>query len=171
MNKLPTISQLLEDNRDTVIRSLEPRDRALVREGIHMAFGHYGDWVLDYTEKMTAWDISFKIEKDGKTAGFYLVGKRGILDWIASEDHEVKQHEDLTKYKTRRGLEGLALFVFPAYRSAGLATLLKNALKSLSYDYVWGQAFKDLGNLQDWQKRRRLVAETDEVYVTLEDLK
>lgn len=165
------ISQLLEDNRDTVIRSLEPRDRALVREGVHMAFGHYGDWVQDYVESSTDWKASFKIEKDGKLAGFYLLANRGINAWLATEEQKVTLHEDLSKYQNLRGVEGLALFVFPAYRSAGLASMLKDMLRRLPYDYVWGQAYKDLGNLQEWQKRRRLVAETDDLYITLEDLK
>lgn len=41
----------------------------------------------------------------------------------------------------------------------------------MGYDYIWGQHFKTLYNIDNWKKfGRRVVAETEDIYVTLMDL-
>ena len=151
------------------IDPIAKEDMAEVRRGIEMAFGHYGDWVWDYTLEKTDWNASFKLEVDGRLAGFYCLAFRDINEEVAAENYTPL--EDLSRYSSKRGLEGVALFLFPEFRKFGYGSLMKNAVRSLGADYLWGIQLKSLKNLKEWLHRRRLVAENEEAYLTLEDLR
>jgi len=53
----------------------------------------------------------------------------------------------------------------------GWGNKLKDAPKTLDVDYIWGQQFKGLNNLEDWLKRRELIHETQDIYITAEIIK
>lgn len=72
------------------------------------------------------------------------------------------------KYVGLVGVEGLLLAVDESLRGEGYGNKLKDYPRTLGYDYIWGQQFKELNNLKDWIKRRELVATTDSVYITAE---
>jgi len=72
------------------------------------------------------------------------------------------------KYTGLTGVEGLLLAIDESIRGQGWGNKLKDYPKTLGYDYIWGQQFKGLNNLNDWLKRRELVATTSEVYITAE---
>ena len=72
------------------------------------------------------------------------------------------------KYIGLTGVEGLLLAIDESIRGQGWGNKLKEYPKTLGYDYIWGQQFKGLNNLNDWLKRRELVATTSEVYITAE---
>jgi len=38
--------------------------------------------------------------------------------------------------------------------------------KNLGFDYIWGMQFKQLGNIQDWLKRRKIYSDDGNVYIT-----
>lgn len=157
------------DEPQVAIDPIAKEDMAEVRRGIEMAFGHYGDWVWDYTLEKTDWNVSFKLVVDGRLAGFYCLTFRDINDEVAAENYTPL--EDLSRYSGKRGLEGVALFLFPEFRKFGYGSLMKNAVRSLGADYLWGVQLKSLKNLKEWLHRRRLVAENEEAYLTLEDLR
>lgn len=151
------------------IDPIAKEDMAEVQRGIEMAFGHYGDWVWGYTQEKTDWNVSFKLVVDGRLAGFYCLAFRDINEEVAAENYTPL--EDLSRYSSKRGLEGVALFLFPEFRKFGYGSLMKNAVRSLGADYLWGSQLKSLKNLKEWLHRRRLVAENEETYLTLEDLR
>ena len=65
----------------------------------------------------------------------------------------------------------MALVVKDSERGGGLGSKLKDYTRTLGVDYVWGIQYKDLGNLEQWLKRRKLAAENDEVNITVEDFR
>jgi len=158
---------LLEDER-VQIEPLTQQDLPRVREGIELAFGHYGDWVWSYTEGATDWSISAKAVVESQMAGFYCLNLRDVNDEVAA--NEFTPLEDLSPYTAKTGLEGVALVVFPEFRGLGIGSALKDATQRLGADYIWGAQLKSLGNLEQWLRRRRKVAENPEMYLTLEDL-
>jgi hypothetical protein len=65
----------------------------------------------------------------------------------------------------------VALVVKDMERGSGIGSKLKDYTRTLGVDYVWGIQYKDLGNLQQWLRRRKLAAESDGLNITVEDLK
>jgi hypothetical protein len=104
------------------------------------------------------WGLSVLLldEKD-EIKGVYILGNNQITCMIDSK-----------KYKKLKGVEGILLCVDESLRGQGFGNTLKDYPKTLNVDYVWGQQFKGLNNLNDWLKRRELVGETSEVYITVE---
>lgn len=107
----------------------------------------------------TNFDLSAKLLTDINTLkGVYLIGT-----------HQVTSMADLPEYKDLIGVEGVLLAIDEDIRGIGFGGKLKDYPKSLGVDYIWGQQFKALDNLDDWLKRRVLVHETEEIYVTVEN--
>ena len=122
-----------------------------------------------YIQDRVNWNKSIKVvDNQNQLIGFYLLGTNSITDpYILDETTKTK--EDLSNYKDKKGLEGISLFVKPEYRSKGIASMLKDYIQGLGQDYTWGYQLKTLNNLSQWLKRRRLVAEDPESYITLND--
>jgi hypothetical protein len=111
-----------------------------------------------YLKGVTNWDISAMLVTDeDKILGVYLLGDNQLTDFVDAE-----------KYEGLRGVEGVLLFIDSSIIGLGYGNKLKDYPKTLGYDYVWGQQFKGLKNLDDWLKRRELVATTNDVYITAE---
>lgn len=109
-----------------------------------------------YLKSVTDWDKSFYIvDENDIIVGVYLIGNYKLPI----------QHE---KYDDLVGVEGLLLAVDEDIRGLGFGERLKDMPKTLGIDYIWGQQFKSLGNLEDWLKRRELIFETGDVYITAE---
>ncbi len=115
---------------------------------------------------VTNLDKSFVLTDGTQLYGFYLLGDRQLHDII--DDEKLIPSENLESYKDKVGVEGVALGILPEYRKQGYANMLKN--KVSGYDYICGLQFKELGNLQNWLKTRRVVASNNDLYLTLQDL-
>ena len=112
----------------------------------------------EYLKSVTNWDISaMLVNDDNKILGVYLLGNLQITDMV-----------ETPKYENLVGVEGVLLVIESSLRGLGYGNKLKDYPKSLNVDYIWGQQFKGLKNLDDWLKRRELVATTSEVYITAE---
>lgn len=106
-------------------------------------------------------DKSFVLlDDEDKVQGGYLLGNNQIHNYIA----------DSSKFNGLQGVEGVVLFIEKEFRGKGWGDKLKDAPKELGVDYIWGQQFKDLNNLNDWLKRRELIDEQNNVYITAEIL-
>lgn len=116
--------------------------------------------------EMTDFSISKKAVLDGKIIGCYLLKGESVHSW------EMNWREDLDLYKTRRGLQGVALGIVKEYRGWSYGRQLRDSALSLSeYDYIWGLQSKQLNNLGNWLGYgRRLVGETVGDFITLMDL-
>jgi len=108
----------------------------------------------------TNWDISvILVDDDENVFGVYLLG---------NDQLPVKLCVNNYKYNQLKGVEGVLLVIDESIRNLGYGNKLKDFPKSLNVDYVWGEQLKELNNLDDWLKRRILIAETEHVYITAE---
>ena len=121
-----------------------------------------------YTLASTDWSILVKLTLKGKIIGMYLLKEGSLSEFIISE-HITTLYENIQSYQDLRGLQGVTLAIDETYRGRGWGNILKDYPKTLGYDYWWGIAFKTLGNLKDWQKRARLVGESQDLYLILTD--
>lgn len=103
------------------------------------------------------WKQSALLLDDDNIKGVYILG-----------NHQLPSQYVQDKYVGLIGVEGLLLVVDESVRGQGWGNKLKDYPKSLGYGYIWGQQSKGLNNLNDWLKRRELVATTGEVYITAE---
>ncbi len=158
---------------DPKIESITSKDIPIIRD---MAINQFENnlvtsEILHTLNTDVDWSISKKLVVDDKIIGFFLFNEKNINDIVPPE----YALEDLSKYN-RPGIEGIMLMVLPEYRGRGLGNCLKDLASTFrgKYDYVFGQQLKNLNNLNDWLKRRRLVGELPDfggIYVTLADLK
>ena len=105
----------------------------------------------EYILYSTNWDNSLIILDNDKIMGLYLIGDKQL------------NHSD---YKHLRGIEGVLLAIDESIRGNGWGTKLKDYVSTLGYDYVWGQQYKELNNLEDWLKRRKLVKQSGNIFIT-----
>jgi hypothetical protein len=104
------------------------------------------------------WDESILlVDDENNIKGVYILGGNQLNSIVTAKD-----------YKELNGVEGVLLCVDETLRGQGYGNKMKDYPKTLGYDYIWGQQFKDLDNLNDWLKRRVLVGETQYVYITAE---
>lgn len=122
----------------------------------------------EYTMASVDWSLSVKLLLEREIIGMYLLEEEPISNALQHEGITTL-YEGLESYQSRRGLHGVTLAVDETFRGRGWGNRLKDYSASLGYDYWWAVAFKQLGNLRDWQKRARLVGESHELYLLLED--
>lgn len=129
------------------------------------------DWTFPYFQYVTDaeyfyailrqeanWENSLLLlNENDEIKGVYILGDQPIESLVKTDE-----------YKNLKGVEGVVLAVDRELRGKGWGTKLKEYPKNLGYDYIWGQQLKTLNNLEDWLKRRVLVAETNSVYITAE---
>lgn len=104
--------------------------------------------------------ISLVIKYKGQVVGTYLLGT-----------HPMHVLENLKHYVGLRGTEGVALSVLPIYRGMGFGNMLKDySVENSKSDYIWGMQLRDLKNINDWAKRRRIVFSSSAMFITLQDI-
>lgn len=114
-----------------------------------------------YLKKTTNWETSALLMNGDVIKGVYLLGDATIEDFV-------NNNLWMEKYSNLKAIEGILLVVDDSERNKGWGNKLKDYPKSLGVDYIWGQQFKPLNNLNDWLKRRILIKTTKDCYVTLE---
>ena len=120
-----------------------------------------------YLMTVTNWDISLVlVNESNEIMGVYLFGDRQISMVTNTEDGVIFYADKLEKYTNLRGFEGVLLAIDESIRNNGYATQLKDTSKVIGYNYIWGLQFKTLGNLDYWLRRRELVGETEDCYIT-----
>ncbi len=139
--------------------SILPIDESEIEEILSLAdeiFEHVQKDTSTYVYFLTHWEISVKLTKDstGEIIGFYLF------------------NEDPLRELHGKGLQGVAIGLKEEYRGRGLGKrLICYPYEQLDYDYIWGNHLKGLNNLPDWQKRRKLIEDQGNVYVTAGSLR
>jgi hypothetical protein len=101
--------------------------------------------------------LSIVAEVDGNIAGFYILKE----STIPPTDTDL-----FRKLKNLKGVEGVALGIIEEYKNYGIGKDLIEHPKTLGFDYIWGYQLKSLENINDWLKRRKIYAETRDLYVT-----
>jgi len=110
-----------------------------------------------YISSVSDWEQSFMLDYEDNIKGIYIIGNNQVTDFT-----------DDPQFEKLVGVEGVLLAIDDSIRGMGWGNKLKEIPKTLGVDYIWGQQFKKLNNLNDWLKRRELVSETEYVYVTVE---
>lgn len=104
---------------------------------------------------------SYVVKDHGRIIGGYFLGQ-------AQLPAEVKGSE---AYVNKRGIEGVALFLLPEYRGKGIGHNLRDIPLHSGADYIWGQHYEELNNLDPWKAFGRKHVDTiDGVHFTLMDL-
>jgi hypothetical protein len=112
----------------------------------------------EHVLSVTNFPLSARLITDtGMVKGIYLIGTNKLSNYVV-----------LPELDGLIGVEGVLLAIDEDIRGMGFGNKLKDYPKSIGVDYIWGQQFKALNNLEDWLKRRVLVHETENVYITME---
>ena len=153
-----------------IVRLFKEKDKEQVIDMMIKSFSHLmgDDEIIKYTNAVTNFNKSIVVESNGEVVGFYLLGDRQMENGIKNNKLD-KVYIDLDEYNKKIGMEGVALVVKDEYRGSGIGSKLKDYVKNLNIDYIWGLQYKDLNNLDMWLKRRKLAAERDDLYLTVEN--
>lgn len=107
---------------------------------------------------------SYVAKINGKIVGGYFLGKHQLPEQYSAPETQ--------PYEGKNGIEGVALFVLPEHQGTGIGRQLRAIPLSLGADYIWGQHFEDLNNLQNWVNfGRKHLFTIGDVHVTVMDLK
>jgi GNAT superfamily N-acetyltransferase len=141
--------------------------------------------LIEYLSKAADWDVSVKATYQGKVVGFYLLAENQIYDYILHymiRDYNCYSPEECNEknpgsikvdpfmFKDLSGVEGVALGVSPQHKGLGIGKKLMEYSQSLPYDYIWGQQYEHLGNIEHWKKRREIAAYFPGLYLTYQML-
>ena len=128
--------------------------------------GEFGfDSILDYVDE----GMSKSIMKDGEIIGVYLLGDTQLPEMLSYYDdffskdygltYKLEEGVDIESYKSKKGINGIHLYIEPEYRNKGIGKVLIEHAENLG-DYIWGQHDLKLNNIENWLKRRKLIAKT-----------
>ena len=119
--------------------------------------------------------LSICLSIDNKVEGVYLLNEKSANDFIQEiKEGKIKDFpaEETKIYLNKeiigRGLQGIALAINPELKGSGLGQSLKNWVKNLNYDYIWGVADKKLENIDNWKNSREILAESPTRWATIQ---
>jgi len=113
-------------------------------------------YARNYVDK----ELSVTLYDGNKPIGIYVLGRNDPFEFLndeGMEGHRVKFEKDLSKYKNKRGIQGILLYVKPEYRNQKLGKILLD-YAAQNGDFTWGGHSVHLNNLNHWLKRRNLGA-------------
>ena len=170
----------LFENFHTEISEITPEDNDAVIDVLHEVFGSLDsrEVIKSRIQKRLNNGLSVKIVYDGKIVGCYLLAEKSVNEFISDiEQDKVSDFRrndtsvDLQANPGDRGLQGIALAVMPEYRDLELGKKMKNYVRGLGYDYIWGVQDKKLMNINFWKRSREVFAESPTKYATIEILR
>jgi predicted double-glycine peptidase len=140
------------------IKKTIPKDR--LEEIIEWSFPYFKHVISKKTfENVINHEIDFNlsamlVDNNDKILGVYIIGRSQL---------PIKYG-----YHKLRGIEGVMLAVDESIRGMGWGNKLKDYPKILGYDYIWGYQASGLNNINDWLKRRVLICDLKNLYITAE---
>lgn len=165
--KIKSYQQFLNESNGFSIQPINMDDIPSIIELIIPLFPQFPVAALrKYLNRVADWKISVKAVLNDEIIGAYLLNTSSVTK------HSNIQLEDLSKYESKKGIQGIAIAIKKEYRNKSYGKQLRDYPISLKPDYVWGEQIKELNNLTNWTKfGRRLVAKDDNINVTLMDIK
>jgi GNAT superfamily N-acetyltransferase len=112
-------------------------------------------WAVIRSQCSKSFGLSVVVEVDGEVGGFYF---------LTQADLPPKEGTGITDDMV--GIQGVALGVSSKYKNLGIGKKLIEYPQTLGADYVWGYQLKDLENINDWLKRRKIYSESAGMYIT-----
>ena len=154
-----------------MIRKMEQSD---VDECLKLEYHYFGHFWGDVNDEETRrvhdeyqlqnldLNVSLVAEKDSKIIGVYFLKECKLPIYPGN-------FYDFTGDNSK-GLEGVALFVHPDYKSTGIGHRLKYYYKenNKGYSFIWGEAFHGLNNMKHWLKSRILFNDLSGIFYTIE---
>lgn len=143
------------------------------------------DWLAKYMAQSTDWEISVKATYRGRIVGFYFLNGSDMIDYInhymirdykcysvneCNEENPNSIRINPKDFEGLEGIEGVALGVDEKYKGLGIGKKLIEYSQTLPYDYIWGQQYENLGNIEHWTKRREIAAYFPGLYITYQML-
>lgn len=159
-NDIMDLNEELENN-DVVIRPYTKDDFDAVYNMLEDVYSKLSGmkassiWGVINAECGGQFGLSVVAEVNGQVAGFYFLSQR---DLPPREGHDITA--DMV------GIQGVALGIASKYKDLGIGKKLIVYPESIGADYVWGFQLKQLDNINDWLKRRKIYSETGHMYVT-----
>jgi GNAT superfamily N-acetyltransferase len=112
-------------------------------------------WTVIRSQCRGSFGLSVVVEVNGEVGGFYF---------LTQADLTPKEGTGITDDMI--GIQGVALGVSSKYKNLGIGKRLIEYPQTLGADYVWGYQLKDLENINDWLKRRKIYSESEGMYIT-----
>jgi GNAT superfamily N-acetyltransferase len=112
-------------------------------------------WTVIRSQCRGSFGLSVVVEVNGEVGGFYF---------LSQADLTPKEGTGITDDMI--GIQGVALGVSSKYKNLGIGKRLIEYPQTLGADYVWGYQLKDLENINDWLKRRKIYSESEGMYIT-----
>ena len=177
-NILSFTSYLNESNENLEISIITPDKFEEVIDVLYSVFGFLEndrESLKNRVSPRVLNGLSICLSIDGRVEGVYLLNEKSANDFIR-EIREGKINdfpkEETTIYIEQeiigRGLQGIALAVNPELKGLGLGQSLKDWVKNLNYDYIWGVADKKLENIENWKNTREILAESPNRWATIQ---
>ena len=144
---------------------------------LYECFGHLEDSKETLKKRITPRllnNLSVKITLNNKIVGCYLLAEKSAQEFINNiktnniKDFPLNNTKIYINEINGNGIQGIALAISKKYRGLNLGKQLKNYAKNLQYDYIWGVQDKKLENINFWKKTRKLLAESNNRYATIE---
>ena len=122
----------------------------------------------EYSLEHTDWNISKKLVDGDKIIGGYFLRKTTIQDQLVddfgmdnlTDDKWIDENciYDIRPLYELSGIEGVSLFIDNDYKDNKYGQMLiDGVMLDNTVDYMFGWAYKTLGNVKQWMKRRYLV--------------
>ena len=177
-HRIKKIMGLLNESENVEVSTIVPEDFDGVLDVLESTFSPFGYTREIIKSKLTNRilnNLSIKITKNDQIIGVYLLTENSIPNFI--QEISKNNISDFPKDSTviisnptesENGLQGLALAVLSEFRSYGYGKQLKDFVKSMGYDYVWGVQDKNLKNIDFWTKTRSIFAESPNRFATVE---
>lgn len=173
-------SFISESKNDVLIDVITPDKEEDVIDVLYSSFGFLEDSKESLRKRIQprlSNGLSIYLSLNEKIVGCYLLNEKSANTFI--EQIKMGEIKDFPSDETKiymenlygKGLQGIALSVYPEYRNIGFGNMLKDWVSNLNYDYIWGVADKKLGNINHWKSRRMILAESPSRWATIEFFK
>lgn len=152
---------LNEDQQNVTIRPYRDDDHESVFNMLPDVYSKLGGmsaasiWSVIRGQCHGSFGLSVIAEVNNEVAGFYFLTQS-----------DLPPREDTGITDDMIGIQGVALGVSSKYKNLGIGKMLIEYPKTVGADYVWGFQLKDLENINDWLKRRKIYSETSNMYIT-----
>jgi len=155
--------KVMQGSEATIVK-VSQQDLPELMEVGRTCFPQFSDIYDNVVNAETGGDFSYSYvaKMDGRIVGGYILVPMSVYSPDISETYP---------YKNLRGIQGVSLFVATEFRGTGIGKRLRDLPLRWGFDYVWGEQFIKLGNLNNWTAfGRRLLFTQGGVNVTIMDL-
>jgi predicted DNA-binding antitoxin AbrB/MazE fold protein len=149
------------DESNVIIRPYRDDDYEAVFNMLEDVYSKLGGmkaesiWAVIKGQCNNNFGLSVVAEVNGEVGGFYF---------LTQEDLPQKEGIEITDDMI--GIQGVALGISSRFKNLGIGKQLIVYPQTIGADYIWGYQLKQLDNINDWLKRRKIYSENPGMYIT-----